>query len=212
MTTFSDKILDPTEGVRPSPSGSVDERDRRHGAQNGCAARGAHPSADRQEQVDGSPFTPRGQEVAGAVRDSNAQTPDRHLRTDLADRGCVDEARSARRGGCRDQGVRQGARVGRDRDRADRESSDGDGDPGTEDRHDAGVRSRRHGSAGDGAESGPVRGRSAQAGRAGRVRSGSARTRRGSAGTRNQTRGGRLRAGERAADARAPGGRPGRVG
>jgi ribosomal protein S10 len=42
-----------------------------------------------------------------AVRDSHAQAADRHSRADAADGGRADEARSAGRRGCRDQGVRE---------------------------------------------------------------------------------------------------------
>ena len=78
---------------------------------HGRAAGRADPAADREEQVDGAAIAARRQEVARAVRDSDAQAPDRHLRADAADRRRADEARPAGGRRRRDQGVREGTQV-----------------------------------------------------------------------------------------------------
>ena len=96
-TAFGDKIRIRLKAYRLARARPVDERDRRDGAPDRRAAGGADPAADREEQVDRPPVAPRGQEVARAVRDPDAQAADRHLRADAADRRRADEARPAGR-------------------------------------------------------------------------------------------------------------------
>ena len=113
MATFSDKIRIRLRAydyrVLDQSTTEIVDTARRTGAR----LAGPIPAPDRHEQVDRVAFAARRQEVPGAVRDSDPQAADRHLRADAADRGCADEARSAGGRRRRDQGVRQGARLDR---------------------------------------------------------------------------------------------------
>ena len=75
----------PPEGVRLPRARPVHDRDRGHGQAHGRAPGRAGAAADREEQVDRAAIAARRQEVARAVRDPDAQAPDRHLRAHAAD-------------------------------------------------------------------------------------------------------------------------------
>jgi len=81
------------------------------GAPHWGADRRAHPATHGEEQVLCVAVAARGQEVAGAIRDSHPQASARHSGADATDGGRADEAGSA--GGCGrgDQGVREGSQV-----------------------------------------------------------------------------------------------------
>src|SRR5271165_6022049 len=92
------KNSDTAEGIRLPCARSVHHGDRGH-----CETdRGANCRADSiahdEEQVLRAAFAARGQEIAGAVRDPDAQASAGYSRPHAADGGCADEARSA--GGC----------------------------------------------------------------------------------------------------------------
>ena len=83
-------------------------RVRAGGEAHGRPHRRSGPAAHALRALDGAAVAARGQEVARAVRDPDAQAPHRHLRADAPNRRRPDEAGSAGRRGRGDQGVREG--------------------------------------------------------------------------------------------------------
>src|SRR6185503_16180671 len=101
----------PPQGVRLAGARSVDHGDRGHREADRRAAGGSDSVADLEEQMDRAAVAARGQEIARAVRDPDAQASDRHLRADAADGGRADEARSAGRRRRRDQSLWKGTQI-----------------------------------------------------------------------------------------------------
>src|SRR5690242_11521435 len=94
-----------SQGVRPSDSRFVDARDREHGETDRCSGSRTHSAADPHREVHRQPFAACRQEEPRAIRDAHAQASSRHCRSDTADRGRADEARSCRRCRCRNQAL-----------------------------------------------------------------------------------------------------------
>ena len=107
---LNEKIRIRLKAYDSTSSRSIGHGDCRYRQADRRARCGTDSAADRHQQIHGSALAACGQEVARAVRNSHAQEAARHSRADAADGGRVDEARSAGRCGCRNQGVRKRAR------------------------------------------------------------------------------------------------------
>src|SRR5437660_6621019 len=99
----------PAEGIRLSRAGSVHNGNRRYGEAYRRSNRWSDSIADDEKQIHRAAFAARGQEVARAVRDPHAQASAGHSRSNAADCGRADEARSSGWSGCGDQSIRERA-------------------------------------------------------------------------------------------------------
>src|SRR5262249_7269244 len=97
--------------LRSPSAGPVREGNRGDGAAHRRARGGPRAPADGDQPVDGAALAARGQEVARAVRDADAQAAPRHPRSDAPDGGRADEARPALPRGRRDQVLTAGAPI-----------------------------------------------------------------------------------------------------
>ncbi len=114
--------------LRPPGAGRLGEGDRGPRRADGRPGLRADPAADADRAVHGAAQPARGQEVARAVRDADAQADHRHLRADRPDgRGAQPPGRAGRR-------VHQDQGVGAD---------DAGGIARQKNRHDAGLRRHR---------------------------------------------------------------------